>query len=204
MKTTQEQTLTALDSARFDERYLQVFAERSNSSETRRSYSRVAREFFQYFKWQDPRLITSEQIREWRDKLKTSRKKASTVSFKLAVVRSLFEYLKEEGLVSSNPATTHRVPPPAVAEDLRGRALSVKEVQRLLLGPDRMRVDGARDYCLLLLLVRTGMRISEACSLKRSAITWSHGRWLLKFKVKGGGKGRSPCPRRLRQPLMNI
>lgn len=199
MKTDQEQEINIQE--RFDERYLQAFAERSNSSETRRSYHRVAREFFQYFKWQDPRLITSEQIREWRDKLKASHKKASTVSFKLAVVRSLFEYLREEGLVSANPATTHRVPPPAVAEDLRGRALSVKEVQRLLLGPDRMRVDGARDYALLLLLVRTGMRISEVCNLKRSAITWSHGRWLLKFKVKGGRERKIPLPKEIKTAI---
>ena len=88
-----------------------------------------------------------------------------------------------------------------MAEDLRGRALSVKEVQRLLLGPDRMRVDGARDYCLLLLLVRTGMRISEACSLKRSAITWSHGRWLLKFKVKGGRERKIPLPKEIKTAI---
>jgi integrase/recombinase XerD len=161
----------------------------------------VAREFFHYFRWQHPRLITSERIREWRDRLKASRKKASTVAFKLAVVRSLFEYLREEGYVTANPATTHKVPPPAPPEDLRGRALTPKEVRRLLAGPDRSRVEGARDYALLLLLVRTGMRVSEACGLKTSAVVWSHGHWLLRFKVKGGRERRIPLPKEIKTAL---
>src|SRR6266498_1388456 len=61
---------------RFDEKNLLAFYERSNSAETRRAYKRVTREFFQYFKWRHPRLITSEQITGWRDKLKERRAKA--------------------------------------------------------------------------------------------------------------------------------
>lgn len=206
MNTTTQPPLTNVPPGetggeRFGERHLQAFCERSNSAETRRAYRRVSREFFRHFRWRHPRLITSEEIRAWRDHLQASRRKASTVAFKLAVVRSLFEYLREEGFVTANPATTHRVPPPPVAEDLRGRALAPQEVQRLLAGPDRSRVAGARDYALLLLLVRTGMRVSEACGLKVSALTWSHGRWLLRFRVKGGRERKIPLPKEIKAAL---
>ena len=183
------------------EQSLVAFCERSNSTETRRAYERVAREFFQFCRWREPREITSEMIRDWRDHLKAARKKPATIRQKLAIVRALFEYLREEGKVTTNPATPHKVPPPAAAEGLRGRALTAKEVRRLLTGPDRSRVEGARDYALLLLLVRTGMRVSEACSLKSSSLSWSHGRWLLKVKVKGGRERKLPLPKEIKEVI---
>src|SRR4029450_11360741 len=59
-------------------------------------------------------------------------------------------------------------------------------------GPNRERPEGARDYALLLLLLRTSLRVSEACGLRRSSINWSHGRWVLRVKVKGGRERTLP------------
>jgi integrase/recombinase XerD len=187
--------------ARFPEALLRAFYERSNSAETRRAYARVARAFFQFCGWRPPGEITSESIRDWRDRLKAAGQKPATVRQKLAIVRALFEYLREAGHVTVNPATPRKVPPPAAPEDLRGRALTAKEVRRLLAGPDRSRVEGARDYALLLLLVRTGMRVGEACGLKTSAVVWSHGRWLLRFKVKGGRERKLPLPKEIKEAI---
>jgi integrase/recombinase XerD len=186
---------------RFDEQHLLAFYERSNSAETRRAYRRVTREFFQYFKWRHPRLISSEQIAEWRDKLKERRAKPATITFKLSVVRSLYEYLRDEGFVSTNPAIARKVPPPARTEDLRGRCLSTEDVRRLLAGPDRSRTEGARDYALMLLMLRTSLRVSEACSLRQSGISWSHGRWLLTFRVKGGRERKIPLPKEVKEAI---
>lgn len=191
----------AASGGRFDEKHLLAFYERSNSAETRRAYRRVAREFFLFCQWRHPREITTAQVMEWRDKLKKQSKKAATVAFKLAVVRSLFEFLREADHVTHNPASVRKVPPPAVPEDLRGRALEPQEVRRLLAGPDRSRVDGARDYAFLLLLVSTAMRVGEACALRCSSISWSHGRWLLKFKVKGGRERKLPLPKDVKEAI---
>ncbi|WP_395735275.1 tyrosine-type recombinase/integrase [Prosthecobacter sp.] len=185
----------------FPEKHLLPFYERSNSQQTRRAYKRVVREFFRQFQWRHPNQITSEQIRGWRDQMTKARRKPATVSFKLAVVRSLYEYLREEGFVTLNPATVHKVPPPVVSEELRGRALTVEEVRLLLAGPDRSKVEGARDYALLLLLVRTSMRIGEACGLQQSSLVWSHGRWLLRFRVKGGRERKLPIPKEVKTAL---
>lgn len=186
---------------RFDEKLLQGFNERSNSAETRRAYARVTREFFQYFKWRHPRTISSEQISEWRDKLKGKRAKPATIAFKLSVIRSLYEYLRDEGTVSTNPAIARKVPPPPLKEDLRGRYLSPLEVQRLLGGPDRARAEGARDHALMLLMLKTSMRVGEACGLRISGMSWSHGRWLLSFKVKGGRERRIPLPKDVKDAI---
>jgi integrase/recombinase XerD len=173
---------------------LRTFYERSISEETRRAYKRVVKEFFRFIGDRHPAEISPADIIRWRDILMTSKRSASTVSFKLSVIRSMFDYLKLGGYVVHNPAMTKLVPPPAVPEDLRGRALAPKEVRYLLSGPDRSTVLGARDYALLLLMLKTSIRVSEACSLRSSSIRWSHGRWVLTFKVKGGRTRSMPCP----------
>jgi site-specific recombinase XerD len=171
------------------------FVEKSLSAETRRAYGRVVEEFFRFCGYAGPEKITPATVIGWRDSLVAAKKGDSTVAFKLSVIRSLFEYLRAGGFVDRNPALTKLVAAPKPAEDLRGRALTNKEVSYILSGPDREKTEGARDYALLLTLLRTGMRVAEACSLRASSIKWSDGRWVLKFKVKGGRERSIPLPK---------
>lgn len=186
---------------RFDLKRLAAFCERSVSEETRRAYRRVVKEFFHFFNQCHPSQLTPADIIRWRDHLIAAKKSAATVTFKLSIVRSMFEYLKLGGYISSNPAHTKLVRPPALSEDLRGRALLPKEVRYVLAGPDRAKPEGARDYALLLLMLRTSLRVAEACGLKTSAMKWSHGRWILKFKVKGGRERTIPLPADVREAI---
>ena len=168
------------------EKSVRPFVEKSLSEETRRAYGRVIKEFFLFHRNIEPVEIKPMDVIRWRDSLIEKKKSAATVSFKLSVVRSLFEYLKADGFVANNPALSKLVTLPKLSEDLRGRALTVKEVNYLLAGPDREKPEGARDYAILWTLLRTGLRVAEVCSLKSSSIKWSHGRWTLKFVIKGG------------------
>jgi len=185
----------ALAFERFDpKRAVAPFCERSVSEETRRAYRRTTREFFRFVGNRHPAQVTPADVLSFRDQLIAARKRPATVAFKLSVVRSMFEYLKLAGYVSHNPALTKLVPSPALSEDLRGRALTAKEVRYLLSGPDRAKPEGARDYALLLVMLRTGLRVKEVSTIRRSAIKWSHGRWTLRVKVKGGRERCLPLP----------
>lgn len=186
---------------KFNSKVMTPFFERSVSEETRRAYRRVTKEFFNFFRFKHPTEIDHGDIQKWRDSLITQRKSAATVRLKLSVVRSMFDYLKIAGIVQSNPALTKLVRPPAQSEDLRGRALINKEVSYLLAGPDQNKSEGARDYALMLLMLRTSLRVSEACSLRASSIKWSHGRWILKFKVKGGRTRTIPLPAEVKKAV---
>jgi len=179
---------------RFDSRVATNFCQRSVSQETRRVYGRVLVEFFKYHNSRHPSEITPTEVLNWRDHLIKSKKRPATIALKLSIVRSFFEYLKAGGYVRENPALTRLVPSPAIPETERGRALTPQEVWHLLAGPDRSEPDGARDYALLMLMLRTGIRVSEACSLRVSSIKWSHGRWVLRLKVKGGRERSLPLP----------
>jgi site-specific recombinase XerD len=118
----------AVSSRRLDPKVITEFSQRSVSEETRRAYRRVVHEFFRFVSNRHPAEISPADVQRWRDQLIADKKSASTITFKLSVIRSLFDYLKIAGIVSSNPALAKLVQPPKLSEDLRGRALTAKEV----------------------------------------------------------------------------
>lgn len=74
-----------------------------------------------------------------------------------------FRWLVEEGYAEGNPAAG--IPKAREAKKLVG-ALNEAEVQALLAEPDTGRFIGLRDYVFMLLLLDTGVRLSEALGLR--------------------------------------
>jgi len=102
---------------------------------------------------------------------------------------------------SLNPASTKLVTPAELSTELSGRALTSKEVRYLPTGPDCEKPEGARDYALMLVMLRLSMRVAEVCLLRASFIKWSHGRWTLRCKVKGGREEVWPLPKDVKQAI---
>ncbi len=170
------------------------FVLKSNSPETRRAYEGHIREFFQFHDFKHPTNISAIDVIRWRDSLIRRGSRPTTVTTKLSVIRSFFDYLHADGILERNPASTKLVPPPELPEGLAGRALTPKEVNYLLSGPDQQMATGARDYALIMLMCRTFLRVSEAASVRASSFHWTKGRWTLKVKVKGGRERTIPIP----------
>jgi integrase/recombinase XerD len=188
---------------RFDPKSAAPFVNKSVSEATRRAYGRALREFFQFASMKHPSEVVPNDVVRWRDRLRSQKKSAATVGFKLSVVRSFFEYLKAAGAISLNPASTKLVSPPELPSEPAGRALSAKEVRYLLSGPDQEKPEGARDYALMLVMLRLSLRVSEVCSLRASSVKWSHGRWTLRCKVKGGREEVWPLPKDVKEAIDN-
>jgi integrase/recombinase XerD len=186
---------------RFDPKSAAPFVNKSVSEATRRAYGRALREFFQFAAMKHPSEVVPADVILWRDWLRSRKKSASTVAFKLSVIRSFFEYLKAAGAIVLNPASTKLVSPPELPSEPAGRALAAKEVRYLLSGPDREKPEGARDYALMLVMLRLSLRVSEVCSLRASSIKWSHGRWTLRCKVKGGREEVWPLPKDVKEAI---
>jgi integrase/recombinase XerD len=66
---------------------------------------------------------------------------------------------------------------------------------------DRSKPEGARDYALLLVMLRLSLRLAEVGSLRVSSIKWSHGRWTLRCKVKGGREEVWPLPKDVKETV---
>jgi len=186
---------------RFDPRSATPFVNKSVSEATRRAYGRALREFFQFAGMKHPAEVVPADVLLWRDRLRSQKKSSATVAFKLSVIRSFFEYLKAVGAVPLNPASTKLVSPPELPSEPAGRALTAKEVRYLLSGPDREKPEGARDYALMLVMLRLSLRVSEVCSLRASSVKWSHGRWTLRCKVKGGREEVWPLPKDVKEAI---
>ncbi len=63
--------------------------------------------------------------------------------------------------------------------------LSREEMDALLAGPDRSRWIGRRDHALLMVALRTGLRVSELINLRRRDVVLTHG-----AHIRCEGKGR--------------
>jgi integrase len=53
----------------------------------------------------------------------------------------------------------------------------------------------------MLVMLRLSLRVSEVCSLRASSVKWSHGRWTLRCKVKGGREEVWPLPKEVKEAI---
>lgn len=177
------------------------FLNRSNSAGTRSTYANYLKDFFEFNKLKFPSEIVDEDVLRWRDSMKRSGKKENTIKTKLACVRSFFEYLCRKGFLIHNPANTYLVPPPKVADILSGRALDGGEVKNLLSLPKIETITGARDYALIMLMLRCFLRVSEALSLRDTDFFPRKGIWYAEIKIKGGERKSTPIPLEVKQAI---
>lgn len=189
-----------------DDDLTKAFVLKSPSVETRRTYRNTLLEFARYYQKRHKRemifaSVTFDEVQAWRDFLMSEGKRPHTVSTKLAILRSLFEYGRAFGLFERNPASAKLVPPPKKPRHSPGRALTPLEVKSLLSWFKLETLLGARDYALVLVMLRLSLRVSEVCNLRVSSIKWTSGRWVLVVKLKGGREELKPLPKDVKKAI---
>jgi integrase len=109
----------------------------------------------------------------------------------VCALRSLLRYLHLAGLIEAPLVWAV----PSVA-DLRDRTLprglDPGAVNRLLASCDRRTLAGRRDYAILLLLARLGLRAGEVAGLQLDDVDWRRGELLI--RGKGGRQDVLPLP----------
>ncbi len=99
-------------------------------------------------------------------------------------LRSLLRFLHLEGLIMRDLAAA--VPPVAGWRDTALPAtLAAGEVVELLSSCDRSQPTGVRDFAILTLLARLGLRSCEVAGLELDDIDWRGGELLVRGKVRG-------------------
>jgi integrase/recombinase XerD len=119
------------------------------------------------------------------------RRGRSSAKLVVTALRSLLGFLHVEGLIARPLAAAV----PSVAHwRLAGlpRGLEAGQVRGLLGSCDRERAAGRRDYAILLLLVRLGMRRGEVAVLGLDDVDWQAGEILV--RGKGNRVERLPLP----------
>jgi integrase len=110
----------------------------------------------------------------------------------VTALRSFLRFLHYQGLIRADLASVI----PAVARwQMAGlpKHLPAEAVQRVLKRCDQTTPVGQRDYAILLLLARLGLRAGEVVALQLEDIDWEHSQITIRSK-KGRGWARLPLP----------
>lgn len=177
--------------------YLQ--AEKRYSDYTVRAYAKDIGEFFAHTGVTDdtfdPKLVTSDDIRDWIVSLTEERKLAAvSVNRKVSAVRSLFRWMRSRGLVAKDPflkvatmKTPHRLP------------VWIPEGKMEFITDDLLRrCDGGdvwerRDAIILLLFYSCGIRLAELLTVEVSDIADDYAS--IRVRGKGDKQRVVPLPR---------
>lgn len=116
---------------------------------------------------------------------------AGRAKLMVGALRSFFRFLRWRGDIATDLASAV----PRVADwrlSSLPKSLPAGDVERLIMSCRRATVTGQRDYALLLLLARLGLRAGEVVSLTLDDIDWDSGE--LKVRGKGNREDRLPIP----------
>jgi len=115
-------------------------------------------------------------------------------------LRSLLQYARYRGLIKSDLG----ISVPTVANWSMAslpRALSSDELQRLLSGCERESEVGRRNWAILLLLARLGLRAGEVVALALDDLDWANGE--ICIRSAGSRADRLPIPQDVGEALAN-
>lgn len=147
---------TTLDYSVIIDRFLEAHDIKPKSKET---YRRALRQFFTYLSEQGITKPTRETLIAYKAHLIDKQLSAYTVSAYIIACRKLFQWTESEHLYANIASQIKGQKKP---KGFKKDALSVKQAQKLLIGMETDTLTGARDYALVNLLVRTGLRTIEA------------------------------------------
>lgn len=117
----------------------------------------------------------------------------------VTALRSLLGFLHVEGILDTSLVAAV---PSAASWRLAGlpRGLAPDQVRRLLAAPDRRTRIGRRDFAVLMLLIRLGLRAGEVAALTLDDIDWRAGELIV--QGKGNRRERLPLPDDVGQALV--
>ena len=144
------------------EKYLRF--ERELSDNTVKSYMRDLKTYIEYLKENKSSVDRANKtlILTYLMHLQKEDKSTATISRSIASIRSLYQYLLNEGEVSRDPTINLKTPK---KEKKTPEILSLEEVEIFLSQPDTQTPKGARDKAMLELLYATGIKVSELITL---------------------------------------
>lgn len=150
------------------------------------SYINDISSFIAYFNCDDKGILSieSQDISSYISSMINTGKCTSTLSRKLAAIRSFYKYLNNISLIEINPVCEIYI---EKSEKKLPSVITVEEVDMLLNEPSEGEPKGIRDKAMLAILYATGLKTSEIISLNLEDVNFSLGQ----LKCKRGRVLRS-------------
>lgn len=141
--------------------------------------------------------ITREDINSFVDHEKKRGMKNTTINLRLRAARALFGFLKEMKYIAVNPMEKY---PLLKVRDGNIETFSIPQLRRLLNAPDRRTFTGLRDYTFMLLILETGLRLSEVTAIEVDDVKLSEGQIFVRH-TKGHLHRYVPIQAKMREQL---
>ncbi len=169
---------------------------RSGSTRTPVEYARILGRFFAVFT--DPLSVAPMSVVSFAYGRTPGcdQPAASTICVRLAAISGLYEFARRVGAVNRNPAAEVRRPRPAPGMP---RGLGREELRRLLEAIPATAV-GRRDRAIVLLILLSGLRRTEALGLRVGDLDLATGDY--RVRVKGGRERVRRIPRPALQAIV--
>jgi integrase/recombinase XerD len=135
----------------------------------------------------DPQRVTAGEVTSFMVAA-SARLGSKTVQRSASALRSLLRFWHLEGVVATS--LVEAVPKVAHRARQLPRGLEPDQVAAMLASCDTDRVDGLRDYAMLLLMSRLGLRCGEVAALALDDLDWRAGQ----MTVRGKGNRRDILP----------
>lgn len=152
---------TAVDSltkAGIDSLFNRFIAFLDASPKTIDTYKKALRQLFKYFGLYGISQPTREDIIAFRDELKASGHKATTVQSYITAARLFFSWTAQEGIY---PNVADRIKGAKLTREHKKDYLTSRQVKEVLSDIDQDTLKGLRDYAILLLMITGGLRTIE-------------------------------------------
>ncbi|MGH9638715.1 MAG: site-specific tyrosine recombinase/integron integrase [Bryobacteraceae bacterium] len=177
-------------------KYLAELARRGASAHTLRNYGSDLEQFVNYFEPPGADALAIEQLdlplmREWLASLYDRKLADLSVRRNLAAVRSMFKFLRQEGILETNAAARLRTPkakqrlPEVMSAEKTNRLIDAVEAGEPVEKPSR-----ERDLAILELLYGCGIRVGELVGVDLNDMDLGEG-WL---RVRGKGNKERQVP----------
>lgn len=161
--------------------------EKGASGHTTKNYAIDLREFVKFIAEKDLKGLTYLDVRAFLAFLKTRDYSKSSISRKLACLRSFFKYLARENFLTQNPAAGIATPK---KEKRLPSFLNPDEITKLLDAPAKNCWEEKRDKAILEMLYSSGLRVSELVGLNHEDLDFFGGL----VRVRGKGKKERIVP----------
>ncbi|HPP11892.1 MAG TPA: tyrosine recombinase XerC [bacterium] len=162
-------------------RFLEYLSSQRNCSRyTIISYRKDLFQFLSFLKNRPEQTVDYQTLRAYLAWLKDDRYSATSISRKVASLRSFFTFLVRRKLLRHNPALLLKAP--RTARPLPS-FLTVEEMFRVLEAPRGNNLLAVRDRAILEVLYATGIRVGELVSLTDRSVN------LIEESIKVRGKG---------------
>ena len=154
--------------------------ESDKSAETRRVYGNALSIFAE---WAEEMPITASLVRTFKTYLKNKGLAPNTISVYLSAVKQFLGYLVEKGVMQYNPAK--EVKRPRIPRTHQRDALTVESARQLLNAISKDSVKGCRDFAMVNLMLRTGIREIEVSRALIGDMAEKEGERILEIHGKG-------------------